>query len=77
MHVYISTADVDSCCAFRILKSMMFSDGIPFSAYPVSGYQARAYTSFTSQHNLSAFYGIGGARRGCAARVEGVLGGVL
>ena len=39
MHVYVSTADVDSCCAFRILKSMMCSDGIPFSAYPVSGYQ--------------------------------------
>ena len=39
MHVYVSTADVDSCCAFRILKSMMCSDGIPFSAYPVGGYQ--------------------------------------
>ena len=39
VHVYVSTADVDSCCAFRILKSMMCSDGIPFSAYPVSGYQ--------------------------------------
>ena len=37
--MYVSTADVDSCCAFRILKSMMCSDGIPFSAYPVSGYQ--------------------------------------
>ena len=35
----VSTADVDSCCAFRILKSMMCSDGIPFSAYPVGGYQ--------------------------------------
>ena len=39
VHVYVSTADVDSCCAFRILKSMMCSDGIPFSAYPVGGYQ--------------------------------------
>jgi hypothetical protein len=39
VHDYVSTADVDSCCAFRILKSMMCSDGIPFSAYPVGGYQ--------------------------------------
>ncbi|EEH55244.1 uncharacterized protein MICPUCDRAFT_60340 [Micromonas pusilla CCMP1545] len=39
VHVYVSTADVDSCCAFRILKTMMASDGIPFAAYPVSGYQ--------------------------------------
>jgi len=30
--------------------------------------------SFTSQLNLSAFYGIRGARRGCIARVKGVLG---
>ena len=30
--------------------------------------------SFTSQLNLSVFYGIGGARRGCVARVKGVLG---
>jgi len=26
--------------------------------------------------NLSALYGIGGAHRGCVARVKGVLGGV-
>ena len=31
--------------------------------------------SFTSQLNLSAFYGIGGAYRGYVARVVGVLGG--
>jgi hypothetical protein len=36
----------------------------------------RGLHSFTSQLNLSAFYGIGGARRSCVARVEGVLGGV-
>jgi len=29
--------------------------------------------SFTSQLNLSAFRGIGGARRGCIARVMGVF----
>jgi hypothetical protein len=32
--------------------------------------------SFTSQLNLSAFHGIGGARRDCVARVNGVLRGV-
>jgi len=30
----------------------------------------------TFKLNLSASYGIGGARRGCVARVKGVLGGV-
>ena len=39
LEVYVSTADVDSCAAFSILKTMMRSDGIPFSAYPVSGYR--------------------------------------
>jgi len=31
---------------------------------------------FNSQLNLSVFYGSGGARRGCAAHVKGVLGDV-
>ena len=35
----------------------------------------RGLHSFTSQLNLSAFYGIGDARRDCVARVWGVLGG--
>ena len=34
----------------------------------------RGLQSSTFQLNLSALYGIGGARRGCAARVRGVLG---
>jgi hypothetical protein len=34
----------------------------------------RGLHSFTSQLNLSALYGIGGARKGCVAHVEGVLG---
>ena len=38
--------------------------------------RGRGVHSFTSQLNLSALYGIGGARRGCVARVKGVLGGV-
>ena len=36
----------------------------------------RGLHSFTFQLNLSALYGIGGARRGCVARVKGVFGGV-
>ena len=36
----------------------------------------RGLHSFTSQLNMSAVYGIGGARRGCVAHVKGVLGGV-
>jgi len=36
----------------------------------------RGLHSSTFQLNLSALYGIGGALRGCAARVKGVLGGV-
>ena len=35
----------------------------------------RGLHSSTSQLNLSALYGIGGARKGCVARVKGVLGG--
>jgi len=36
----------------------------------------RGLHSSTSQLNLRVFYGIGGARRNCVARVKGVLGGV-
>jgi hypothetical protein len=42
----------------------------------VTAVAGKGLHSFTSQLNLSAFYGIGGARRGRVARVEGVLGGV-
>jgi hypothetical protein len=39
--------------------------------------RGRGLHSSTFQLNyLSALYGIGGARRGCVARVQGVLGGV-
>ena len=37
---------------------------------------ARGFHSSTFQLNSSALYGIGGARRGCVARVMGVSGGV-
>ena len=36
----------------------------------------RGLHSSTFQLNLSALYGIGGARRGCAACVTGFFGGV-
>ena len=36
----------------------------------------RGSHSSTFQLNLSALYGIGGARRDCVARVKGVFGGV-
>ena len=38
--------------------------------------RGRGLHSSTSQLNLSALYGIGGARRGSVARVKGVFGGV-
>jgi hypothetical protein len=40
-----------------------------------AGYEVgpRGLHSFTSQLNLSAFHGIGGARRGCVAFVKGAL----
>ena len=34
---------------------------------------SRGLHSFTFQLNVSALYGIGGARRGCVARVEGMF----
>ena len=37
---------------------------------------ARGLHSSTFQLNLSALFEIGGARKGCVARVKGVLGGV-
>jgi hypothetical protein len=36
----------------------------------------RGLHSSTFQLNLSPFYGIGGARRGCVARVKGLSGGI-
>ena len=36
----------------------------------------RGLHSSTFQLNLSALYGIGCSRRGCVARIKGVLGGV-
>ena len=35
--IYVSTSDVDALCACRILKSMLQSDKVPFSVFPVAG----------------------------------------
>ena len=39
-------------------------------------FRGRGLHSSTFQLNLSAFHGIGGAHRGCVARVQGVFGGL-
>jgi len=46
----------------------------PLGRGPHTG--GRGLHSSTFQLNLSALHGIGGARRGCVARVKRVLGGV-
>jgi len=47
----------------------------PLFLAPMEGLGRGLHTS-TFQLNLSAVHGIGGARRGCVARVKGVSGGV-
>jgi hypothetical protein len=42
------------------------------TAVPVEDPAARGLHSFTSQLNLSVFYEIGNARRGCVARIKGM-----
>ena len=54
-------------------KKMSFKEEDFFEEFLAEG---RGLHSFTSQLNLSVFYGIGGARGGCAARIKGVLGDV-
>ena len=43
------------------------------SVVAVKSAGGRGLHSSTSQLNLSTFYGIGGARRGCVARFKGVF----
>jgi len=52
------------------------SDGTDVNTADVGVVAGRGLHSFTFQLNLSALYGIGGARRGCVARIKGVSGGV-
>ncbi len=37
--VLVSAADCDSCCAYRTLRALFKADNVPFSAYPVAGYE--------------------------------------
>ena len=48
-------------------------DGAGAGAGAAGGGDGRGPHSFTSQLNLSALYGIGGARKGCVARVKGMF----
>jgi hypothetical protein len=57
-------------CAAAALMACVKADGAS------DGVVGRGLHSFTSQLNLSSFYMIGVARRGCVARVKGVLRGV-
>jgi len=49
----------------------------PCEVLGVGGVGGRGLHSCTFQLNLSALYGIGGARKGTVARVKGVFGGIL
>ncbi len=37
--VLVSSADCDACCAYRTLRALFKADGVPFSVYPVAGYE--------------------------------------
>jgi len=54
----------------------MYQHGFNLHNPTVTGPMPRGLHSSTFQFNLSAWYGIGGARRGCVARVQGVPRGV-
>ena len=71
----------------RLLKTVLLKPVLSLSSLPMqygwlySSLKPRSscsqgLTLLTSQLNLSAFYGIGGARKGYVARVKGVSGGV-
>ena len=58
---------MDECKPLPVPRSAKAKESVPCF---------RGLHSFTSQLNLSVFYGIGAARRGCVALVKGVFGGV-
>ena len=58
------------------LEVMEKDKALPMKARANNASRGRGSHSLTSQLNLSAFHGIGGARRGCVAHVKGVLWGV-
>ena len=38
IYIFVSAADCDSCCAFRILKTLLESDNISYVVYAVAGF---------------------------------------
>ena len=38
MYIFVSAADCDSCCAFRIFKTLLESDNITFVVFAVAGF---------------------------------------
>ena len=54
--VLVSAADCDSCAAFRTLRALFKADAVPFSAYPVAGYEE-------VQRHASTLAGCGAAVR--------------
>ena len=37
--VLVSAADCDACATFRTLRTLFKADNVPFSAFPVAGYE--------------------------------------
>jgi len=75
-----AVASSQSALAAAGLGGLKYASGgggldVPVTA-PNAGLRGRGLHSVTSQLNLSAFCGTGGARRGYVARVKGVLEGV-
>jgi len=66
-----STPEEVAAYTLRMLKSR-----VPPSTAGIMFLSGRGLHSSTVQLNLCALYGIGGARRGCVARVKGMLVGV-
>jgi hypothetical protein len=68
--------------AVKMLRYHLFVDSMPTEDIPpltveqINRMLGRGLHSSTLQLNLSALNEIGGARRGCVARVNGVVGGV-
>jgi hypothetical protein len=65
-----SAASMAACCRFFLSPFWCFTHS---HAHPSSLPQGLTLVQFLL--NLSVLYGTGGARRGCVARVKGVLGG--
>jgi len=59
--------------SFEVKECKPLADGAIVGSGVLELAAGRGLHSSTFQLNLSALYGIGGARRGCVARVKGVF----